>query len=167
MRNGYAKGFRKRRCVRPAYPGGADLHFFPDIVFMGCTLSTIPGSFTPGVMPDGPYGYTGCRRHRNHVADAGSSTFGTEPQLQKIHQLYRAGQIPLWNSSQALEMPLAGDTTSSVFFPLRLLPIIKPSPGVWDLYVLFRFFWASLFDYLYFRLISLTNGGRSKQGIEG
>ncbi len=129
---------------------------FPDVIFMGRTLSTIPGSFTPGVMPDGPYGYDGYRRHRHHVTDAGASALITEPQLQKIHQLYRSGRFPLWNANQALGMPLAGDTVSAVFFPLRILPIINPSPVIWDLYMLFRFFWAGLFAYLYFRLISLS-----------
>jgi hypothetical protein len=147
----------KKECVYvPLILAGLICAFFPDIVFMGYTLSTIPGSFTPGVMPDGPYGYKGYRRHRNHVTDAGSSAWGAEPQLQKIHQLYFSGQIPLWNANQALGMPLAGDTASAVFFPLRLLPITNPSPAVWDLYVLFRFFWAGLFAYLYFRLISLA-----------
>jgi hypothetical protein len=60
------------------------------------------------------------------LPDSGAAAWAYEPLIFKTSHLYWAGNIPLWNASQGLGMPLAANMQSSVFYfpalPLFLAP---------------------------------------------
>lgn len=127
--------------------------FFFDVIFLNHTLTSLQ---VPGVLGNGPYGYTGEFTHRALV-DPGGSSWGPRPQALLVSQQLEEGLAPLWNPYMGVGQPLAGNMDSNALNPLRFLLHLNPSPYMWDLFLLSRLFLAGFFAYLFLRAISLSH----------
>lgn len=132
---------------------------FFDVVFLGRTLLTSPYTASVmGVQP--PYGYPGEPLGLNqYIIDAGASAWQYEPLTAKVSRLYRSGRLPLWNSSQGFGAPLAANMQSSVFYLPALPLMLRPTPAVWDAYLLARLLFAGIFTFLFAGLIGIGQVG--------
>ncbi len=128
--------------------------FYPIIVQ---NRSLLGSPFAAGVMGDQPpYGVTYDEPIANqHQLDPGASAWQDEPWTEKGSQLYKDGDLPLWNSSQALGKPLAAAMQSAIFFPLKALVFLQPTPLVWNIYLLLRIAIAIGLCFAFLRLIGL------------
>lgn len=145
---------RSRVLVFLAYTGLVVVFFAP-VVFGGKSFLT--SSFAPGVLPWGPYGSDVLAvRHEleghTPVIDPASSAWTSEPWARVIGQMYRNGEIPLWNPFMGLGMPFAANMQSGVFFPLRLVIFLWPSPTTWNVYLLLRLVLIGFFMFEFLRL---------------
>jgi hypothetical protein len=132
------------------------VYFYP-VVFGGQSLLASPA--TPGTLPTGPYGSDSLREKMpksGWVIDRGSSAWAAEPWTALVGRMYREGEIPFWNPYSGFGMPLAGNMQSGAFFPLRLPLFLRPSPTVWNAYLLFRFVVMGVFTYRFLRLWAVS-----------
>lgn len=119
--------------------------------------SLLGSPFAAGVMGDQPpYGVDyGEPISNQHQLDPGASAWQDEPWTEKGSQLYKEGDLPLWNSSQALGKPLAAAMQSAIFFPLKALVFLEPTPLVWNIYLLLRIAIAIGLCFIFLRLVGL------------
>lgn len=89
------------------------------------------------------------------VCDTCASTWVDIPSSYCIHNLLRAGTLPLWNPYNGCGMPLAADLQTGVFTPLKWPFFIWTSSRSWDLFLLGRLFLAGMFTFLFVRSIGL------------
>lgn len=132
--------------------------FYRDVVFDGHTFLIEGGA--KGTMPPsqegryGPYGYTG--PVNMYWVDQGSVGWQTEPFTRFASLSYQSGQLPLWNPYQGLGTPFYAHGMTGAFDPLRIPLYFTPTPW-WpiavDLLLLFRYFLAGLFTYLFLRTL--------------
>lgn len=77
----------------------------------------------------------------------------------------RAGHFPLWNPYSGTGMPLLANMHSTLFFPLKALYYIFPSPRALDLMVILRIALAGTFTFLFCRSIGLSRLGAAVGGF--
>ena len=133
--------------------------FFYNVVFFNATLMT--SSFMAGTMPNGPYGYI-LERVPHVVADPAASAWHYEPSFVLASNIYRSGDLPLWNPYMALGTPFAADMQSAVFFPLNWIVYFMPKPYFWDaidFILIIRLFIAGFFMYCFMRAIEVNRYG--------
>ncbi len=133
--------------------------FFYDVTFLGRTLVTSPFAFerigVTGTSP--PFGYPGDPPDYNYyLMDPLPSAWASEPTVEKVSRLYQDFEIPLWDANVALGRPLLATSNPNVISPIRLPLMVWPSPGVWDAFLLARFFIAGLFTYLLAKRLGLA-----------
>lgn len=134
--------------------------FFGDVVFFNATFST--SSITPGTMPTGPYGYNIDRIPWLIYIDPGASSWFYEPAYLLASNIYRSGDIPLWNPYMAMGTPFAADMQSAVFFPLNWFVYFISEPYFWealDFIVIIKLFIAGFFTYCFMRVIGVNRCG--------
>ncbi len=132
---------------------------FPDVLFLGRSLSTGQASGLPGTMPDGPWGFDGHRPGRLHVSDGGCSAWYHEPIYEKVRREYRRGRLPLWNRHAGVGAPLAADPQSGAFDLLRIPLVVSGGPLARDLQLLVRLLVSGLGCFLLFRTLRLPTLG--------
>ncbi len=71
--------------------------------------------------------------------------------------MWKSGQIPLWNPYNFAGSPLLANNQSAVFYPLNLLFFAFKPVVSWCLYIILQPFLASFFTYLYLRRIGLRS----------
>lgn len=133
--------------------------FFYNVIFFGATLMT--SAITPGTMPTGPYGYPPIGIPAI-VIDPGASSWQYEPSFPLASNIYKSGEIPLWDPYVALGTPFAADMQSGVFFPLNFIVYFMPKIYFWDaldLILLLRLFIAGFFTYCFMRTIEVNRYG--------
>ncbi len=131
--------------------------FFGDVVFFNATFST--SSITPGTMPTGPYGYIIDRIPWLIYIDPGASSWFFEPAYVLASNIYRSGDMPLWNPYMAMGTPFAADMQSAVFFPLNWFVYFISEPYFWealDFIVIIKLFIAGFFTYCFMRVIGVN-----------
>jgi hypothetical protein len=128
--------------------------FFYDICFFGKTLST--SSLIPGVTPDGPYGFTGEKISGPFSFDLSGNAWVNEPNPYIISSVIREGDLPLWNTSEGLGMPLVANLNTEVLNPLKVFLNLHPSPVFQDIFFLLRLLVLGLFTYLFLREMGLS-----------
>jgi len=140
--------------------------FYHDVIFEGRTF--LMESIVPGVTRTGPYGYTGGDDVDTLVGDGGAIGWAMEPWSFLINQLYKRGELPLWNPHQGLGTPLLGSAQPAPFDPLLLIVHLAPTslwPVAVDLHLLLRYFLAGFFSYLFMRSIGVGFAGGLAAGI--
>jgi|GEM_PF-4690416 len=156
---GLFRGFLQSRLWQLTWPvAGLALIILVSLYPVVINNRSLLGSpLAAGVMGnDPPYGVTYDEPVTNrHQLDPGASAWQDEPWTEKAAKMYRNGDIPLWNSSQALGKPLAAAMQSAVFYPLKALVFIAPTPLVWNIYLLLRLAIGGVLAFLFFRLIGL------------
>ncbi len=121
--------------------------FFPDVVFLGCTLQTAP--LLPGVL-----GADGARPlDDSPVLDPAASAWQSEPWTRQIRDAIARGETPLWNPHSGFGQPLAANGISGAFVPLRAPLLLFPSPLLFDLTLLARLPLAALLAYFLLRAL--------------
>ncbi|MBU2008471.1 MAG: YfhO family protein [Chloroflexi bacterium] len=136
---------------------------YPQVVFMGKTL--VASVYYPhGVVAEGPYGYLGRRIENTFNLDLASPAYYEFPVNRLVGEIYRRGQLPLWNPYQAAGTPLAAQYSSRAFFPYQIAEDILP-PWTWDYFLLGRLWIAGFLTYLFLRALSLSPASSFLGGV--
>lgn len=69
--------------------------------------------------------------------------------------IFKSGQIPLWNPYNFSGSPLLANFQSAVFYPLSWLSLIMPQIWSWTVMIIFQPLAALIFTYLYCRKLKL------------
>jgi hypothetical protein len=72
---------------------------------------------------------------------------------------FRNGQVPLWTNLLANGFPLLAEGQAGIFYPLNFLFIILPFSLAFNFSLILNFFLASLFIYLYCRILKISQFG--------
>lgn len=135
--------------------------FYRDIVFEHRTFLQL--GYTAGTMPysagGGAYGYPGSIAElRGAPADSAANAWVNEPYSRRAGAIVMQGEVPLWNPSQGMGEPFLADGNSAPLEPIQFISGLIPEkywPITTDIQVLFRFFLAGFFTYLFARSIGL------------
>lgn len=123
--------------------------FYPQIVFAGKSL--IPTLFQPhGMLADGAYQQQGRRPAPTFNVDIATPAYYEFPVNKLAGDLYRQGELPLWNPYQAAGTPLAAQYSTRVFFPYQIAEDISPY-WLWDYFMLGRLVIAGFLTYLFLK----------------
>lgn len=128
---------------------------FP-VVFTGKSLQ--PPLLQPhGVVSGWPYGYEGRTPVNTFNIDMATPAYYEWPINKLTGDIYKNGELPLWNPYQAGGTPLAAQYSTRVFFPYQILEDISPVWS-WDFFLLGRPLIAGFFTYLFLRRLRLKHG---------
>jgi len=84
------------------------------------------------------------------------------PLFEFVQEQWQRGAVPLWNPQENLGQPLAADTTSSVFYPGKLLLLLPLSyDWLYKLYIVLHLLAAVLAAYFLARKISASRPAAS------
>lgn len=78
------------------------------------------------------------------------------PWKHLVINLWKSGQIPLWNPNNFSGSPLLANFQSAVFHPANFLFFLLPEVHAWSLMILFQPFLAGFFTYLFCRELRLS-----------
>jgi hypothetical protein len=125
-------------------------------IFLG--LFPFPGdlltSFFFPYNSGGWVGYTTWITHKEFIAaDVVRQIF---PWRDLAIEIFKNGQIPLWNPYAFSGYPLLANIQSAVFYPLNILFFIFNSKIAWIIYIMCQPVLAFIFMYLFMRSISLS-----------
>lgn len=139
------------------------IFFFP-VIFQGKTLTT--SVLSPGVMTNGPYEYNGTRPPMFTVRDPGAFNWQDEPLSQFIGNVIKNDHgVPLWNPNMGLGYPILGAFHLGIFSLLNFPVFLFSNELTWDIMILFKFFLAGFFTYLFTRKIKLEKGPSLLAGV--
>lgn len=123
--------------------------FYPQIVFAGKSL--IPTLFQPhGMLADGAYQQQGRLPATTFNVDIATAAYYEFPVNKLAGDLYRRGELPLWNPYQAAGAPLAAQYSTRVFFPYQIAEDLSPY-WLWDYFMLGRLVIAGFLTYLFLK----------------
>lgn len=126
---------------------------YAPVVFSGRSLQA--SLYHPfGVLNDWPAGYDGRKPLNTYNIDL-THDYSQWPLNKLVGDIYKMGEIPLWNPYQGVGVPLAGQAIIAVFSPYRILECISPV-WTWDYFILGRLWIAGFFTYLFLRLLGLS-----------
>lgn len=133
------------------------------VVFLGSTLS--PGLIQPHGLVDGwPLGYEGRTAVNSFNVDLATPAYYEWPVNKTAGDMWKRGDVPLWNPYQGGGAPFAADYSTRVFFPFQILEDISP-PALWDFFLVGRPLIAGFFTYLFLNAIGLTFAASFLGGI--
>jgi len=95
----------------------------------------------PGVLPGGPYGYSG-PWPASAVWDPAASALKYVPFTKLASGMWHRGEVPFWNPFAGAGAPLLADPEAFATAPLRLPLYVSPSPAVWNAWYLGRLWLA-------------------------
>ncbi len=99
-------------------------------------------------------GYSSWVNHKEFIAaDVVRQLF---PWRDLAVEIFKSGQIPLWNPYAFSGYPLLANIQSAVFYPLNILFFILESKVAWIIYILSQPILAFIFMYLFVRSLSLS-----------
>src|SRR3990172_2406953 len=135
------------------YLAAIALFYFP-VVF--CNKSLQPSLYSPyGVTQSWPYGYEGRTPENTFHIDLATPAFYEWPVNKLIGDIYKRGELPLWNPYQAAGTPLAAQYSTRAFFPYQIIENISPV-WTWDYFILGRLLIAGFFTFLFLRAFGLS-----------
>ena len=74
-----------------------------------------------------------------------------------VAESFKSGQIPLWTNSLASGWPILAEGQSGVFYPLNIILFtILPLPAAVTFSLVINFWLASLFTYVYARILGVS-----------
>jgi len=73
-----------------------------------------------------------------------------------LAKTFQAGEIPFWCSNYFCGSPFMSDIQSGVFYPLSIIFLLVPFPLSLNIYVVFHFFLAFCFFYLFITSLGLS-----------
>ncbi len=136
---------------------------YSPVVFNGKTLQ--PPLYQPqGVMYGWTYGYDGRVPVNTFNVDLATPAYYEWPVNKLIGDMYRRGELPLWNPYQAAGTPLAANYSTRAFFPYQILEDISPV-WTWDFFILGRLVIAGFFTYLFLTRLGLGFSGAFLGGL--
>lgn len=126
------------------------------VVFTGKSL--IPSLYQMhGFVPEGVYERSGRTPVNTFNVDIATAAYYEFPVNRLAGDLYRQGELPLWNPYQAAGTPLAAQYSSRAFFPYQIIEDLSPY-WAWDYFMLGRVFLAGLFTFLFMMSAGLSFG---------
>jgi hypothetical protein len=126
---------------------------YAPVTFAGRSLQA--SLFHPyGVLDNWPAGYEGRKPLNTFNIDL-THDYSQWPLNKLLGDMYRQGELPLWNPYQGLGVPLAGQYTVGAFFPYRIIEAVCPVWS-WDYFLLGRLWVAGFFTYLFLRQLGLS-----------
>ncbi|MBI5233361.1 MAG: YfhO family protein [Deltaproteobacteria bacterium] len=126
---------------------------YSPVVFMGKSLQ--PPLYQPYGVTDGwAYGYKGRLPADTFNIDLATPAYYEWPINKLIGDLYKNGELPLWNPYQAGGTALLAQYSTRALFPYQILEDISPV-SLWDFFILGRLLIAGFFTFLFLRLIGL------------
>lgn len=127
--------------------------FYAPVAFFGKTL--LPQMYQPhGVTQGWAYGYEGRTPESTFNIDLATPAYFEAPVNRLTGELYKNGELPLWNPYQGAGVPLAAQYSTRVFFPYQALEDLSPV-WLWDYFTLGRLFIAGFFTFLFLRSLGL------------
>lgn len=127
--------------------------FYAPVAFFGKTL--LPPMYQPhGVTEGWAYGYEGRTPESTFNIDLATPAYFEAPVNRLTGELYKNGELPLWNPYQGAGAPLAAQYSTRVFFPYQALEDLSPV-RLWDYFTLGRLFIAGFFTFLFLRSLGL------------
>jgi hypothetical protein len=125
--------------------------FYAPVVFTGKSLQ--PSLYQPHGVVEG--WVSGGRRPVNSFnVDLATPSYYEWPINKLIGDIYKKGELPLWNPYQAAGTPLAAQYSTKAFFPYQILEDISPV-WTWDFFILGRLLVAGFFTYLFLTTLGL------------
>lgn len=124
------------------------------VVFGG--KSYAPSGLQPHGLVDGAaYGYEGRTPVNTFNVDLSTPAWYEWPVNRTVGDIYRSGELPLWNPYQGAGAPLAADYSTRAFFPYQVIEDLAP-PAWWDFFMLGRPLVAGLFTFLFLSTLGLA-----------
>ncbi len=112
----------------------------------------------PGVMPDGPYGYTG-PRPAPAVLDPAASAIKYLPVTALVSRMWKRGELPFWNPFCGGGVPLWANGEAFACAPLRLPLYLDPSARMWNAWWLLRLWLAGCLTAALARHLGISMAG--------
>lgn len=106
------------------------------VVFGGRTLSS--AAWLPGVLPTGPVSEPARSDGPAPVRDVEGASWVDEPAPYLVHRGLVRGEVPLWNDTEGLGLPLLGNPNMGALSPLQLVVNLAPSAAMQDFAWLLR-----------------------------
>ena len=107
-----------------------------------------------GVLPDGPFGYTG-PRPAPAVFDPAASAIKYYPLTKYASECWKQGALPFWNPFAGGGTPLLANAENFALAPLRLPLYASPTPAMWNAWWLARLLLAGGLAFLLALRLSL------------
>lgn len=131
----------------------AIIFFFSPVVLGGKSLQ--PALLQPhGIVEGWPYGYEGRIPANTFNIDLATPAYYEWPINKLVGDMYRQGNLPLWNPYQGAGTPLLAQYSSRAFFPYQIIEDLSPV-WTWDFFLLGRLLIAGFFTFLFLRLLGL------------
>ncbi len=131
---------------------------YSSVVFLGRTLQPVHyySVGLDGITTEvGSWNYQGRTPINTFNIDLATPAYYEWPINRLVGDLYRQGEIPIWNPYQAAGDPLAVQYSSRVFFPYQILENISPT-WTWDYFILGRLWFAGFFTFLFLIALRLS-----------
>ena len=127
--------------------------FFGPIVFNGKSLQ--PALLQPhGIVEGWPHGYEGRTPQNTFNIDMATPAYYEWPINKLVGDMYRNGELPLWNPYQGAGTPLLAQYSTRALFPYQILENLSPV-WTWDFFLLGRLLIAGFFTFMFLRLTAL------------
>jgi hypothetical protein len=131
---------------------------YSSVVFLGRTLQPVHyySVELEGITTEvGSGSYQGRTPINTFNIDLATPAYYEWPINRLVGDLYRQGEIPIWNPYQAAGDPIAVQYSSRVFFPYQILENISPT-WTWDYFILGRLWFAGFFTFLFLITLRLS-----------
>jgi hypothetical protein len=136
---------------------------YAPVVFDGKTL--MPNAYYPyGITDDRSASYDGREAYNSFNIDLATPAYQELPTNPLVGEMYRNGDLPLWNPYQASGTPFAAQYSTRVFFPYQILEDLSPY-WLWDFFLLGRLLIAGFFTFLFLRAVGLGRGASFLGGL--
>ncbi|MFC1990739.1 YfhO family protein [Chloroflexota bacterium] len=126
---------------------------YASVVFFGYTLHATNYA-SHGITDTGPYEHDGRLPINTFNTNLANSSYTEFPNNVVVGDMYRSGELPLWNPYQAAGTPLAAQYSTRAFFPYQIVEDISPT-WTWDFFMLGRLWLAGFFTFLFLRALEL------------
>ena len=131
---------------------------YSSVFFLGRTLQPVLyySVGLDGITTEaGSWRYQGRTPINTFNVDLATPAYYEWPINRLVGDLYRQGEIPIWNPYQAAGDPIAVQYSSRVFFPYQILENISPT-WTWDYFILGRLWFAGFFTFLFLIALRLS-----------
>jgi hypothetical protein len=131
---------------------------YSSVLFLGRTLQPVHyySVELEGITTEiGSGSYQGRTPINTFNIDLATPAYYEWPINRLVGDLYRQGEIPIWNPYQAAGDPIAVQYSSRVFFPYQILENISPT-WTGDYFILGRLWFAGFFTFLFLIALRLS-----------
>jgi hypothetical protein len=126
--------------------------FYAPVTFTGKSLQ--PSLYQPHGIVEG-WASGGRRPVNSFNVDLATPSYYEWPINKLVGDIYKRGELPLWNPYQGAGTPLAAQYSTRAFFPYQILEDISPV-WTWDFFILGRLLIAGFFSYLFLTTLGLS-----------
>lgn len=144
--------FKNKTCIIFLAYAGLVITIYAQVVFFGKSL--LPNLFYRA-NNSGCYDYNGRRPVNIFNIDLGTPTFEIFPINKTVKNIYKKGNLPLWDPYQGCGTPLAAQYSSRAFFVYQVLENMFPY-WTWDYFMLARLVIAGFFTYFFLKSLGTS-----------